>query len=139
MAVPADGGKGQREMEGAGVNAKSQCSGWPECGQGPNDCPAAGPHDCGDHGGVLGQGFNCPAFGAAVSCQTKSNEHFRGKTPAEHGEKTTSDPGDDSARNRAVEGLTPRKCSCCGSVGHRSGECPHVDVGDYAESAYNGL
>jgi hypothetical protein len=36
-------------------------------------------------------------------------------------------------------GKTPRKCSCCGSAFHRSGECPHVDVGDYAESSYNGL
>lgn len=65
-------------------------------------------------------------------------QHDRGKTPVTRSEDNTR-PAGKSARNRAVQGGTPRKCSCCGSRWHHTAECPHVDVGDYAESSYNGL
>jgi hypothetical protein len=65
-------------------------------------------------------------------------EHDRGKTPETRSEDNTR-PAGKSASNRVVQGGTPRKCSCCGSSFHRTGECPGIDVGDYEESSYNGL
>jgi hypothetical protein len=65
-------------------------------------------------------------------------EHNRGKTPETRSEDKMRPAGTQSAK-RPVQGGTPRTCSCCGSSFHRSGECPHIDVGDYAESSYNGL